>query len=148
VKVFRENVSVRAKVFTIGGFSAHADQSDLLEWVGHFESRPRVFLVHGEPAACQALGDKIKEIYHLDTHAPLWKERLILKPKEVSSEVPEIQKQAPDMETLILNGVIDLEKQLKALKKRIKTAAAQNKLSGDEIDQLKYLQEELQSVLD
>jgi metallo-beta-lactamase family protein len=148
VKVFGENVSVRAKVFTIGGFSAHADQNDLLQWAGHFETRPRVFLVHGEPAACQALGDKIKEIYNLDTHVPLWKERLILKPKEVASEVPEIREQPADVESLLLNGVIDLEKQLKALKKRIKTAAAQDKLTGDELDQLKYLQEELQTVLD
>ncbi|MDT8273716.1 MAG: MBL fold metallo-hydrolase RNA specificity domain-containing protein, partial [Desulfomonilia bacterium] len=47
VKIFRENVTVRAKVFTIGGFSAHADQRDLLEWIGHFESKPHVFVVHG-----------------------------------------------------------------------------------------------------
>jgi metallo-beta-lactamase family protein len=147
-KIFGENISVRAKVFTIGGFSAHADQNDLLEWVGHFETRPRVFLIHGEPAACQALGDKIKEIYHLDTHVPLWKERLMLKPKEVSLEAPETREPEPDMETLLLNEVIDLEKQLKALKKRVKMAAAQNKLTGDELDQLKYLQEELRAVLE
>jgi len=147
VKVFRENVSVHAKVFTIGGFSAHADQNDLLEWVGHFESRPRVFLVHGEPASCQALGDKIKEVYHLDTHVPLWKERLILKPKELSTETPEAVEAEPDVERLILNGVIDLENELKALKKRVKAAASGGKISADDLDQLKYLQEELQSII-
>jgi len=147
VKVFRENVSVRAKVFTIGGFSAHADQNDLLEWVGHFESRPMVFLVHGEPASCQALGDKIKETYHLDTHVPLWKERLILKPKELSTERPEAVEAEPDVERLILNGVIDLEKELKALKKRIKAAASSGKIGPEDLDQLKYIQEELQSIV-
>ena len=51
VKIFRENVAVRAKIFTIGGFSAHADQGDLLEWISHFESNPKVFVVHGEATA-------------------------------------------------------------------------------------------------
>lgn len=55
VKIFRENVSVNAKVFTIGGFSAHADQKDLLEWASHFESSPKVFVIHGESEAVQLL---------------------------------------------------------------------------------------------
>jgi metallo-beta-lactamase family protein len=148
VKVFGENVSVRAKVFTIGGFSAHADQKDLLEWVGHFESRPRVFLVHGEPASSQALADKIAETYGLQTHVPFWKERLILRPKELSSEGPEIAEPEADMETTLLNGIIDLEKELKALRKRVKAAASKGKLEGDELDQLKYLQEELQGLME
>jgi metallo-beta-lactamase family protein len=147
VKIFRENVSVRAKVFTIGGFSAHADQKDLLEWLGHFESRPRVFLVHGEPASSQALAGKIGEIYGLETHVPLWKERLILKAKELSSEVPEVLRPELDMSAQILNGVIDLEKELKALRKRVKAAASHERITGDELDHLKYIQEELQAVL-
>lgn len=147
VKVFGENISVHAKVFTIGGFSAHADQKDLLEWLGHFESRPRVFLVHGEPSSSQALSDKIREIYHLETHVPLWKERLILKPKEMSLEPPEALKPERDVEALLLNGVIDLENELKALKKRIRTAAAADKAAEEELDRIKYVQEELQAIL-
>jgi len=148
VKVFGENISVRAKVFTIGGFSAHADQKDLLEWVGHFESRPRVFLTHGEPASSQALADKITEIYGLQTYVPFWKERLILRPKELLSEGAEIVEQEADMENTLLNGIIDLEKELKALRKRVKTAARQGKIEGDELDRLKFLQEELQGLME
>ncbi len=49
VKIFREEVSVGAKVHTIGGFSAHADQAELLAWLEPL-ARPglRVNLVHGE----------------------------------------------------------------------------------------------------
>ena len=61
VKIFGENVAVKAKVFTIGGFSAHADQKDLLEWVGHFESKPKVFVIHGEQTASETLARKIRE---------------------------------------------------------------------------------------
>ena len=42
---------------TVGGLSAHADQSDLGDWYGAFEGAPPVWLVHGEPAAQRALCD-------------------------------------------------------------------------------------------
>lgn len=51
VRIFHEDVAVRAQRHTIGGLSAHADQSGLLEWYGHFENRPPVVLVHGEDDA-------------------------------------------------------------------------------------------------
>ncbi len=48
VKIFRENVSVKAKAFTIGGFSAHADQSAIVEWASQIKDLNRIFLIHGE----------------------------------------------------------------------------------------------------
>lgn len=47
VRVFNEEIPVRAQVWTINGFSAHAGQPELLDWLGHAPRR-RVFLVHGE----------------------------------------------------------------------------------------------------
>ncbi|MDC8803646.1 MBL fold metallo-hydrolase [Halomonas pacifica] len=55
VKLFGEEVPVKARIHTIGGFSAHAGQSELLAWAGAFRQRPRFYLVHGEPGAQQAL---------------------------------------------------------------------------------------------
>ena len=147
VKIFRENVAVRAKVFTIGGFSAHADQNDLLEWVGDFEGKPQVFLVHGEETASQTLALKIKERFDLGVHVPRWKERLILKPREVSFEEPEAFEPVPDMKTLILNNIIDLENELKELRKRIKAKESEEKIGEDDVDRLKYIREELQTIL-
>jgi metallo-beta-lactamase family protein len=49
VTIFGEDVPVRAEVVTLGGFSAHADRSALLGWLGAFRRPPtRTFLVHGE----------------------------------------------------------------------------------------------------
>ena len=49
LKLLGEEIAVRATIHTLGGFSAHAGQSQLLEWASHFKkSRPRLFLVHGE----------------------------------------------------------------------------------------------------
>ncbi|MDQ1324996.1 MAG: metallo-beta-lactamase family protein [Campylobacterota bacterium] len=48
VKIYREDILVRASVHTINGFSAHADQSAIVEWISHMEDLHRIFLVHGE----------------------------------------------------------------------------------------------------
>ena len=56
-------IQVRAQVHTIGGLSAHADRQGLLDWYGHFESRPPVVLVHGEPDAMDSLGRQIGSQY-------------------------------------------------------------------------------------
>jgi metallo-beta-lactamase family protein len=49
VRLFREDVPVRASVHTIGGLSAHADQGALLGWLSAFRAPPaRTFVVHGE----------------------------------------------------------------------------------------------------
>jgi metallo-beta-lactamase family protein len=146
VKIFRENVAVRAKVFTIGGFSAHADEGELLEWVSHFESRPHVFVIHGEAKASEALAKKIQETFNLVAHTPRWKERLVLKPKEVVFEKPPVEEPSPDITTMMLNTIIDLENELNMLRKQIKTGKITEKIGEDEIDRLKYIQEELRTV--
>jgi metallo-beta-lactamase family protein len=60
VRLFGEEYPVRARTFTIGGLSAHADQAALLAWLGHFRKAPReTWVVHGEPLAANALRDAI-----------------------------------------------------------------------------------------
>jgi metallo-beta-lactamase family protein len=55
VRIHGDEVPVRAAVETLGGFSAHADQTALTAWLGHFRRRPaRVCLVHGEEEASRA----------------------------------------------------------------------------------------------
>lgn len=143
VKIFREDVAVRAKVFTIGGFSAHADQKDLLEWIGHFESTPKVFVVHGESSASNELAQKIQEQYHFDVHVPQWKERLILKPREVTFEPPPEVEATPEIQTNMLNALMDLEKEMEQLKKRVQSGEIQDM----DVDRIKYIQEELQAMV-
>ena len=147
VKVFRENVAVRADVYTIGGFSAHADQNDLLEWVGHFESRPKVFVVHGERQASQTLADKIRERFRLETRVPRWKERLILKPKKVAVERPEARQPIEDPASTVLNTIIDLEKEMETLKRQVKTGKMKAESARETIDRLNYMKEELRHIL-
>ena len=62
VRLFGEEVPVRASIHTIGGLSAHADQAGLLEWLRGFQSEPQtVFVVHGEPEASAVLAQAIRD---------------------------------------------------------------------------------------
>lgn len=55
LKIHGRSVPVRAEVATLDGLSAHADQSELLDWLGSVAGKPRrTFLVHGEPRAADA----------------------------------------------------------------------------------------------
>ena len=57
-----EEIAVKAKIHTLGGFSAHAGQSQLLDWVtGFSRQRPEIYLVHGEPDAKSALHRRLSE---------------------------------------------------------------------------------------
>jgi metallo-beta-lactamase family protein len=51
VSLWGEAIRVAARVHTVGGFSAHADQRGLLDWYRGFDGRPPVWLVHGEDRA-------------------------------------------------------------------------------------------------
>lgn len=71
VRIFGENIVVQAKVFTIGGFSAHADQSDLMEWLSHFANpRMRVCVIHGEEATSQEFAMLIRQRFGYRVHVP------------------------------------------------------------------------------
>jgi Cft2 family RNA processing exonuclease len=78
---------VRCQVRSISGFSAHADESELLDWLRHFADGksaggagfPRtVFLVHGDPEAQIVMEPKVKAL-GFTTHIPHWREVVTLR---------------------------------------------------------------------
>jgi len=72
VKIFGEKIPVRASIHTMGGLSAHAGQSDLLNWFSVVApSRPRVIITHGEEKAREALSDLIGSRHGLKTERPM-----------------------------------------------------------------------------
>ena len=148
VKIFREDVAVNAKVFTIGGFSSHADQKDLLDWVGNFkQARPKVFVIHGEPESSKTLAGLIHDQMGFETHVPSWKEALILKPSPLSFESTPAGMPLANMPQEMLETVATLENELALLKQRLTSKEGESKLSDEDLDQLKYIQEELKSIL-
>jgi metallo-beta-lactamase family protein len=62
VKMLGEVIPVRAKIKVLDGFSAHADQGEILRWLGTFPKAPKMtYIVHGEPAGANALAAVIRE---------------------------------------------------------------------------------------
>ena len=86
VRIDGQEHVVRCNVRSIGGFSAHADEPELLAWLANFgrgghigdAGFPRlVFLVHGDPEAQSALEPKVREL-GFEVHIPRWHERVEL----------------------------------------------------------------------
>jgi metallo-beta-lactamase family protein len=71
VKMFGEKIAVKATIHTLGGFSAHAGQTDLMHWLDVIApSRPRVILTHGEDDQRGALARLIQQRHRLPSKLP------------------------------------------------------------------------------
>jgi metallo-beta-lactamase family protein len=71
VRIHGEKIAVNAQVHTLGGFSAHAGQKDLLAWFSAIApSKPRVILTHGEDKPREALAKMIQQQFRLPSTLP------------------------------------------------------------------------------
>ncbi len=61
VRVFGEEIPVKARIYTIGGFSAHAGQDELLGWYQRVGPPKQTFLVHGEAEVMSCFGPRLKD---------------------------------------------------------------------------------------
>jgi metallo-beta-lactamase family protein len=64
IRIYREKIKVRAKIHMINGFSAHADQDELLDWMAHFHQLDKIFLIHGERDKQEIFKAAIEEKFH------------------------------------------------------------------------------------
>ena len=70
IKLFGDDIKIKAHRHTIGGLSAHTDQAGLLEWYGAFTGHPSVALVHGEDDARKACALALKMRFDVDANVP------------------------------------------------------------------------------
>ena len=110
VTIFREKVAVRAKIHTIGGFSAHADQQELLDWLAA-QAHPglKVNLVHGEESSTIAFKAVAEARFpEVNFNIPDWKAKVELSP---TPEIPQVVKTAESLAARL----DDLSRRLSAL---------------------------------
>lgn len=71
VKLFGEQIEVRASIEKLAGISGHADKNGLIDWVTGFEKKPKmVFVVHGEDTVTDTFARTLIDEYHIDAYAP------------------------------------------------------------------------------
>jgi metallo-beta-lactamase family protein len=71
VSIFGENVNVVARILMLGSFSAHADQGEILRWLGKMPKAPKkIFLTHGENEARDVLKKEIDTKLGWEVHLP------------------------------------------------------------------------------
>lgn len=71
VKILGEKIKINAEIYDLEGFSGHADQKVLLNWVANFKKKPKkVFIVHGEEESSGELAKLIEKKFKLETIIP------------------------------------------------------------------------------
>jgi metallo-beta-lactamase family protein len=121
VRLFGEEIAVKAHIHTLGGFSAHADQKGLLDWVSHLRNpRLEIFINHGEEKISMELDQLIRERFRFKTTVPQWREKRVLF-TEAEKEVTEgeVKEERPSEEPLsvLLNR---LDRTYKRLRRKLK----------------------------
>lgn len=149
IRLFNEDVAIKARVFTIGGFSAHAGQSQLLEWIDGMR-RPgmQVVLVHGEEKAQRTLGRLIEERFGLQVSIPSYLEEMTLEPgaaphmlvtarpsqphvnwsfllEETTAKLDQLKRRLSDAEKLPWEEQVDIRDRILELNKEFLSVLAQ-----------------------
>ena len=80
VRIHGEEVPIRAEVAMLDSLSAHADSAEIVQWLKGFKAAPRTtFITHGEPAAADAMRQRIEHELGWACHLPYYLETVALK---------------------------------------------------------------------
>ena len=120
VKIFREEVNVEAKIHTIGGFSGHADQKELLAWLGRLvHPGLTVNLIHGEAGSTRDFQALAKKAYpEVNFNIPTWLHYAALADQE---PLPELEEAVETVDAPLVPSLVErltrLQDQAKAVVK-------------------------------
>lgn len=147
VKLFGEPVMVGAEIYNLEGFSGHADQKGLLDWLGGFQKEPKhIFLVHGETDSKIDFAAKVKEAFGYEPIVVNGNTEYELESGEVLSR-DEVIREALDQE-----DIENLKEKLASIRGELETviASAQNavsdSISTDKLTQINNIVQELEKA--
>ncbi len=79
VSIYGQQVDVKAKVYSVEGLSAHADQNELMDWAEGFNEKPKLaFVVHGEEDSAGVLAQKLRDELGWNAVIPNYLESFVL----------------------------------------------------------------------
>lgn len=139
VKLLGEEINVQSNIYSIQGFSGHADQQGLLDWVAGFKQKPaKVFLTHGEEEATTELSRLITEKFNIQNEIPKMGQTIELTANKQSSLVKE---RTFASSKAIQSNIDILKKDFDELIDKLQNTAQDDELA--KADQLYYLVDEL-----
>lgn len=140
VKILGEEISVKAKIYNLDGFSAHGDKEYLLQWLSCYNTKPaNVFLVHGEGDATEEFGEAIGEKLDLPTFVPRFGDSAIIHGRQwriEKSQLPQIAMIDPELHHL-QEQLVQLEAEYAAYKQSLqKLVTSDKKKTGEALRRL------------
>ena len=151
VKIFGEEISINARIEYIEGYSGHADQEWLLNFVYSFIQKPKhIFLVHGEPEGQEVLKEKIIKNTNIPVTIPKFGEKYDIRDIPLLEDRIEISKK---LETKQLRT--DILSEIDKLRDEVQDATNTNKIkdysreeSENEISELTNRVEDLKQMIE
>ncbi|WP_319780168.1 MBL fold metallo-hydrolase [Maridesulfovibrio sp.] len=132
ITIFGEKLAVEAKIFTINGFSGHAGQDEMIDWLKHFDSPSmKIILTHGEPKGQKVLAGRIKQEFGYKVHIADYREELMLVPGGEMQPVIKGKPAKPEIDWDFL--LKDSEKLFTEFRGRLDKVQAQSFLSQTEL---------------
>lgn len=147
VKLFGEPIMVGAEIYNLEGFSGHADQKGLLDWLGGFQKEPKhIFLVHGETQSKIDFAAKVKKVFGYEPIVVNGNTEYELETGEILSR-EEVIREALDQE-----DIEKLKDKLSSIKGELDTViasaetAVSKQISLDKLTQINNIVQELEKA--
>jgi metallo-beta-lactamase family protein len=127
VKIYGEDIAVKAQVHTLGGFSAHADKDGLLNWLRtNNNPNAKVFVVHGEEVSSKFFEELVQSELGLNSYTPKWGEIVDL--DTMQSEYAKYGTATEEKYVSIDQQMVSLTKSLGILTEKYMKAKSENRL--------------------
>ena len=152
VKIFGEEIAVNARVEYIEGYSGHADQEGLMNFIYSFRKKPtHIFLIHGEEESQNILEQKIEEETHIPVTIPEFGETYTLD-KEITL-TNKIEKKIPvTLKTEVINRLEKLKEEIKDMDTYVRQDMDNKELRDEDIfrinEKIKDLEKQILNVIE
>lgn len=153
VKIYGEEIAVNARIEYIEGYSGHADQEWLMNFIYSFIEKPKhIFLVHGEPEGQLVLRDKIIQETGIPVTIPEYGEQYTLdKNIEMTSKVSE-KDRYKFVRLEILDRLEMLKEEIEGMESEIKEHKLTENTSDEDIsvlsDKIKFLEKQVKGIIE
>ena len=153
IKIFGDEVSVNARIEYIEGFSGHADQTWLLNFISSFYTKPRhIFLVHGEEEGQEVLKEKIEEQSDIGVTIPSFGETYTLDESLAVEKNYELPKKYRPLRLEVIGRINTLKEEIEDMENIVRNEKLSEKASDNEIidlnNKIKELEQQIVKIIE